>query len=740
MSEAATPQNKRSSPRALVLSTEIVGSLMVALTAAVFSVSFAVIIFGDGPAENLSLGITFTLLGSAAALLVTGIFGSLKGAMSHCQDAPMLLAAAAVTQMLIVHNAMPPDQAFATTVALILTTTSVTGMFIYLAGLLRLSFAARFMPYPVISGLLASIGYLLTIGSLGLVLQRHVDVYAMPSIVADGSVLQWLPWGLGAALMVLGKKWLTPNRVLPIGLVSGFALFHIWLTLSGNSVMDASANGLLLGPFPDAGSSARLALTLMPQANTGAVLQFLPVVAAIVPLAIITGILNIQAIAQVSDREHDLDQDMRAMGIANMTSGMFGGLVSYPAVSTSVLGLHLGVRAALGWGVATVACVALALFGTDVLAVLPRGLFAMIVMYLGLSLLLDAALDDTRKLPLRDLIPMMAIFFTTVFIGLMPALVVGILASVAVFLISYARLPFLRSDTTLAYRRSIMERAEPNHQLLQEEGKNVRILELTGSLFFGTAYALRQHVGDILRQEKHTHTLVFDFRAVRDADASAISSLERMIANCGTHGLAVAFSGLRPSMLRRMRRFGMLTDDLMLDDGVEIFESLDDALRHLEDRLLAMRTERGEETGPRKTFLTELQQSAPDLDLTKVFPILDVKDGQEIISQGDPSNEIFILLDGGAAAIVETANAMPLVVARFEPGALIGEIAYYQQSTRTATVVAEGAAKLMKIEPDRLIAGSDLPETLVTAFHRISARHLSQRLAVATRLLRNTMN
>lgn len=713
---------------------------MVALTAAVFSVSFAVIIFGGGPPENLSLGITFTLLGSAAALLMTGIFGSLKGAMSHCQDAPMLLAAAAVTQMLVAHNTMPPDVAFATTVALIVATTSITGMFIYLAGLLRLSFAARFMPYPVISGLLASIGYLLSIGSLGLVLQRHVDVYVLPSIVADGTILHWAPWGIGAALMLLAKKWLTPNRVLPIGLASGFALFHIWIIISGSSVAAASANGLLLGPFPETGGSARLALTLLPQANAAAVLQFLPVVAAIVPLAIITGILNIQAIAQVSEREHDLDQDMRAMGIANMTSGIFGGLVSYPAVSTSVLGIHLGVRAALGWAVATVACAALALFGTEVLAVLPRGLFAMIVMYLGLSLLLDAALDDTRKLPLRDLIPMLAILLTTIFIGLMPALVVGILASVAVFLISYARLPFLRSDTTLAYRRSIMERAEPNHQLLQQEGKYVRILELTGSLFFGTAYALRQHVGDILRQEKHTHTLVFDFRAVRDADASAISSLERMIANCKAHGLSVCFSGLRPNLTKRMKRFGMLSDDQISEDGVEIFESLDDALRHLEDRLLASRTARGEETGPRKTFLTELKQSVPDLDLSQVFPVLDVADGQEIITQGDPSNEIFVLLDGGAAAVVKTADAVPLVVARFEPGALIGEIAYYQQSTRTATVVAEGAARLMKIEPDRLIAGSDLPDALVTAFHRISARHLSQRLAVATRLLRNTMN
>ena len=204
----------------------------------------------------------------------------------------------------------------------------------------------------------------------------------------------------------------------------------------------------------------------------------------------------------------------------------------------------------VAWTITGVACIAASLVGAEVLGLLPRGLFAMVVLYLGLSILLEILIDDARRLPLQDFAPVLVILATTAVLGVFPALFVGILISTGIFIISYARLPFLRSETTLALRRSIVERAEPNHAILKSEGEKVRILELTGSLFFGTAFAMRQHVQRLIDSAADKpQTVIIDFRSVRDMDASACFSLERLLGDCTAYGVEVCLSGLRPNDL-----------------------------------------------------------------------------------------------------------------------------------------------------------------------------------------------
>lgn len=64
-------------------------------------------------------------------------------------------------------------------------------------------------------------------------------------------------------------------------------------------------------------------------------------------------------------------------------------------------------------------------------------------------------------------------------------------------------------------------------------------------------------------------------------------------------------------------------------------------------------------------------------------------------------------------------------------------MAFYQDALRSATVVARGPAELVRINARNLAEGGHLPDKLLAAFHRITARHLSKRLDRATKLLRD---
>ena len=490
-----SPQSARPTLQIAKLLTYSVAAAPIALTAAFYSVSFAVIVYGTSFPSFLDIGVALTLLGSAAAVVITGLLGSLRGTVTHAQDATALLLSGAVSSIIAGMSATQTGSTqFATALVFVALVTVLSGAIIFLCGRYRLSYVARFMPYPVISGLLVSVGCLLSISSIGLVTHQDVSIVLLPRLVLDGHLASWMPWAIGAFFMVVAGRWMSPSRVLPLGLFLGLALFFGALIVFDVALSDAERLGLLLGPFPEQSRLASLSPEFFAQADWASIVQHLPVVAAVVPLAIVSGVLNIQGIAQATGRNNDLDVDVKAMGLANVASGCVGGLISYPAVSTTLLGRQMNVPNIIVWSTTGIACFCFAIFGTSLLGYLPRGLFAMVVLYLGLGLLRDTLLRDARRLPLSDFILILLILGATAFYGVFPALVIGIVISIAIFIVSYARLPYLRSDTTLAVRRSIIERSERNDTVLKTEGLNVRILELTGSLFFGTAFSLRQHI------------------------------------------------------------------------------------------------------------------------------------------------------------------------------------------------------------------------------------------------------
>ena len=63
---------------------------------------------------------------------------------------------------------------------------------------------------------------------------------------------------------------------------------------------------------------------------------------------------------------------------------------------------------------------------------------------------------------------------------------------------------------------------------------------------------------------------------------------------------------------------------------------------------------------------------------------------------------MFVLLSGAMRAEISRPGAGAAVVARFVPGAIIGEIAFYSAVPRTATVIADEESVLLKIDAESL--------------------------------------
>jgi phosphoserine phosphatase RsbU/P len=109
-------------------------------------------------------------------------------------------------------------------------------------------------------------------------------------------------------------------------------------------------------------------------------------------------------------------------------------------------------------------------------------------------------------------------------------------------------------------------------------------------------------------------------------------------------------------------------------------------------------------------------------NLIQTGETLELRPGDIVVRQGDDSDCAYLVLEGELDVSVETAyGEVPL--ARVSPGALIGEIGVFAELPRTATVRAEGAARVLRLERSHLLGAGDAdPELLRSVLGRLGGQ------------------
>ena len=77
-------------------------------------------------------------------------------------------------------------------------------------------------------------------------------------------------------------------------------------------------------------------------------------------------------------------------------------------------------------------------------------------------------------------------------------------------------------------------------------------------------------------------------------------------------------------------------------------------------------------------------------------------DGEVVVTQGEPGNDFFIIVEG-TAVVTQYRNEgeEPVEVGRLGPSDYFGEIALILDRPRAATVTARGALKCVKLDRGR---------------------------------------
>jgi sulfate permease, SulP family len=193
-------------------------------------------------------------------------------------------------------------------------------------------------------------------------------------------------------------------------------------------------------------------------------------------------------------------------------------------------------------------------------------------------------------------------------------------------------------------------------------------------------------------------------------------------------GCEVVFTGGSERVRAQLARGGVVPSDT-----VRFEPDLDRGLQRCEDVLLA---ERSDAMVPTDTG----QGSADALAgmparLRPYLERLELAEGDRLIRQGQPPDDVFVLGSGRLRIEMVTPAGTRIRIRSIHAGVIVGEIALYTGAARSADVVAETPAVVLKLSREAIDAiGTGDPE-LAWAMHRWFASILAERLTDTTRAL-----
>ncbi|WOD20104.1 SulP family inorganic anion transporter [Paraburkholderia kirstenboschensis] len=728
----------RSGLRIRGLAGDLTAGMVSMLVMLCYAMSLGTMIFSADLARYAGLGVPTALISCVVTALVIALMSSMRVNIAGPDgNATAFLAgvAAGVASSVRADGGTPQTILLTVLIAIALCSV-VTGVILYALGSSRRGRSLQFLPYPVVGGFLAGTGYLLLAGAFRVVTGEPLNWHTLALVTH----LNWLVWTpallVCASATLLSRTW-KHAAALPITLALGVALFYVLLFAAGLSIDDARDTRLLLprvAPHAIRIPELHLPASLMHGGvDWAAIGAHLPETLVVTSISAISILMNSTAIGAATGEDIDLNREMRAAGIANIASGMLGGMVGYQSFNRSMLNARAGATSRLAGVFAALACLFVLAVSPDLVALFPVPVLVGLQLFMGVRLLIQWLVGAFGKLNWHEYLLVPLILGAIAFYGVVTGVVAGVVAACVMFALLYGRVSCVRMEFDGSTRTSTVERSIEATERLHELGAQVCGTCLQGFLFFGTANSILQRVRQRLatRGPLSVRFVVLDFASTNGMDASVSVSFVKLWQMCATTNADLVLTGLPI----RSRDLLMKTGTLNL--RIHEFSTLDAGLEWIEDTLLASDSRalpRAEED-----FHTMLAQYFTPCALTRLLALLEVRElraGQPVFRRGEPGDAMYFVESGRVTVSLPLADGRNLRLRSFGPGTIVGEMAVYTQQARSADVLAEGPARVLRLTLESLHALERDDPVTVQQIHRFVVKVMASRLAVADEALR----
>jgi len=601
--------------------------------------------------------------------------------------------------------------------------TAGAGLLQIVFGVLRMGNLAKYVPHPVIAGFQNAAALLLLFGQVALITGTGIAgwIRTPSTALVDTPLLALLVAAVTFAGCWLSQSWAASGRhwlpAVPAGIVAG-ALAHHALATIGQS----AALGPMVGAFTgvaapgESGAWITIAATLRDPALP-ALLPALGLAAlSVALLASLDTLLCAKVIENNDRRRMNGNGLLLRTGMVNACGGFAGGIPVSVNLASNIAAQRAGGLGAVGLAVCCALClVTLALSG-PLFDALPQAAVGGALAFIALQVVdrwtmkalsrFVRGIQGARARLAIDLAIVAVVCVITLVADPILAVGIGLLIALAGFVLQMSR-SVVRRTYDASQVGSRKTRPARTARILVQHGQRIRIFELRGPMFFGTAEQLSDLLDDSMRST--IRFVVLDLNRVTDVDSTAAQVLARLAARLDGAGVRLALAGFaaRTVLSEALERHGVLAG---FASG-RVFADTDRAIEWAEDALIM---EELSAVGlPAETDLSQVELfRGLDADaaarLQAAMTRREFASGQIVFGEGDPGDALYVIVRGTASVRVATAPgidpdlpaseasarrsaaaAPDLRLITFSPGTVFGELALFDRERRSATVQAD---------------------------------------------------
>ncbi len=524
---------------------------------AALNVSLLDIPQGMAYAAIAELPIVFGIACSATASLVAPIFAGSRHTILGPTNATAF--------MLFGFFAMEPMLATRET-QLVPLLVLMVGIFCLLGSVLRLADLLQYISRSVLVGYVSGAAVLIMTNQMKhlLGIADHVDelrprtfVGLVEALIRELPHAIWPPMLIGTVTFVtflLLKRWKPRWPNLAITLVGVSALFGILSQQPGS-------------PFQQVARFRTFApedlLPSLPSLTYSGVFEdisaLLGVALAIAFLACLENTLMAKTIASRSGDRADVNQDMFAVGAANLASAIAGGMPASGSLLRSTLNFSSGARTRIssvysGLLVLTAALIIawLPRYGISLIDYVPKAALAALIIGIALALINRHNIRICARSTPDDAAVLVTTFISTLIAPLHVAIFIGVALSISLFLRKASRPHLVEYEFNDAgeLRQMGEKRQRPNPA--------ISIVHVEGDLFFGAAELFRTQI-QRTAADPSLKILILRLKNARHLDATSVLALEDLIKFMRANHRHVLISGATRDVYRVLKNSGVLT-------------------------------------------------------------------------------------------------------------------------------------------------------------------------------------
>ena len=436
----------------------------------------------------------------------------------------------------------------------------LAGLMLILAGLFRLGNLVYFLPSPVISGFTSGIAIIIALGQVGnlfgVTLTGNNALERVASMVQRGVTPNWCSLAIGLFVIVLMMLW-------PVKLgarVPGSLAAVITATVL-SAVFELPVQ--TVGAIPQTLiHTNRLTLTSLLQMEPEVIL--LPAV-SIAVLCMIESLLCGAAAGRMKGERMNADRELVAQGVGNLLLPFFGGVPATAAIARTSVAIKSGCQSRLTGIIQGVVLLLSMFLLSPLMSQIPMAALAGVLMVTAWRM---NEWESIRYLCIHKfkggISKFVITMLTTVLFDLTIAIAVGVLFSIAIFVIHISNLQI-----------SVSELDSKRLELPTEASRHIQVVYITGAVFFGSLEQLETGLA-----QADADVLILSMRGVPFIDTSAVAFLLDYCREQQNKGVTILFSSIQPTVKDMLDRAG-ITDVVGSDSYY--FNAKDAILSHLQE-------------------------------------------------------------------------------------------------------------------------------------------------------------